>query len=276
MTQTHIIISIIAIISLLVCYVFIHQTIAERQREKQRLHRALEKRAKELIQMVSAFPDNFLPRELLVFIYRCIIDAYEQLSKLKPAEIQYVESLKMHSMQLETVVRKTGSHKVEDLQSLTQINELRQYLNLVGGFLQKSAQRNHITHKQHLHYRQLAKELMIRLAVNNYSASAKQALEVQKNKLAIHYYELAKKLLIKETPTGYKENIQKINLRLEPLREIEGIEAEIKNEASANTDSAASAYEQEQEQEQERERERGEWAGFNKEDTEWKKKNIYD
>jgi hypothetical protein len=265
MTQTYITIGIIAIIGLLVCYVFIRQTIGERQREKERLHRALEKRAKELLQMVSAFPDNFLPKELLVFIYRCIIDAYEQLTKLKPAEIQYVDSLKMHSLQLETVVRNTSSHKVEDLQSLTQINELRQYLNLVGGFLQKSAQRNHITHKQHLYYRQLVKELMIRLAVNNYSASAKQALEVQKNKLAIHYYELARKLLIRETPNGYKESIQKINLRLEPLREMEGIEPDIQTEVSANTDGAAPAEEQEKD----------EWNDF-KEDTEWKKKNVYD
>jgi hypothetical protein len=265
MTQSHIIIGIIGIIGVFVCSVFIRQTIAERQREKERLHRALEKRAKELLQMVSAFPDNFLPKELLVFIYRCIIDAYEQLTKLKPAEDQYVDYLKIHSMQLEAVVRNTGSVKAEDLQSLTQINELRQYLNLVAGFLQKSVQRKHISHKQHLYYRQLVKELMIRLAVNNYSASAKQALEVQKNKLAIHYFELAKKLLIKETPNGYKKNIQKINLRLAPLHEMEGIEPDIQAEASIHTDSASPAVEEDDE----------EWNDF-KEDTEWKKKNVYD
>lgn len=262
MTQIYLTIGIIVIIAALVCYIFIRQTINERKQEKDRLHRALSKRAKELLQMISAFPDNFLPQELVVFIYRCIIDAYEQLTKLSPSETQYIEALKIHSSQLEGIIRKQSSGSAEDLQSSAQINELRQYLNLLSGFLQKSMQRSHITQKQHAHYRLLVKELIIRLAINNYMISAKQSLDIKKTKLAIHYYDLAKKLLVRETPSHYKERIEKINAHLKPLLEMEEIMQAEQNALKA-------------EESEEDKGEKSEWDEFEDKDG-WKKKNVYD
>lgn len=260
MTQIYITIGVISLIALLICYVFIKQTIGERHKKKERLQRALLKRGKELLQMVSIFPNNFLPKELLVFIYRCIIDAYEQLSKLYPDDNQYIEAIKVRSAQLENIIRKSDESKCPDLQSVAQINELRQYLNLLGGFLQKSFKRNHITSKQHSHYRQLIKELIIRLAVNNYTISAKQALDIQKIKLSIHYYDLAKKLLIRETPSNYKETIQMINSRMESLLEME----------KAEQQALAAEINREEESEED-----NEWNEF-EEESDWKKKNFYD
>ncbi len=256
MTQIYITIAIIGIIALLVCYVFIRQTLGEKQKEKDRLHRALVKRAKELLQVLSIFPEDFLPKELVVFIYRCIIDAYEQLSRLMPEDNTYVEALKMHSSQLEATIRKPDNAKFTELQSSAQINELRQHLNLLGNFLQKSLKRKHITPKQHAHYRQLLKELIIKLAVNNYTITAKQALDMQKTKLSIHYYDLAKKLLIRETPSHYQESIDDINRQIEPLIELEKTEqAELNSTQNDNDD--------------------GEW-GEVKDESDWKKKNVYD
>lgn len=257
MTQIYITIAIIGIIALLVCYVFIRQTLGERQKEKDRLHRALAKRAKELLQVMSVFPEDFLPKELVVFIYRCIIDAYEQLSKLMPDETKYIEALTMHSSQLEVIVRKPDKNQPTDLESNAQINELRQHLNLLGGFLQKSLKRNHITPKQHSHYRQLLKELIIKLAVNNYMITAKQALDIQKTKLAIHYYDLAKKLLIRETPGHYKESIDTINRQIEPLLAMEKEEEQTRQESKVDNNNE------------------DEWEEI-KEDSDWKKKNVYD
>jgi hypothetical protein len=264
MTQIYITIGIIAVIAILVCYVFIHQTIGNRRLEKERLQRALSKRAKELLQMASAFPENFLPKELLVFIYRCIIDAFEQLTKLNPSDGQFIDALKLHSLQLETVIRKPETSKTVELHSITQINELRQYLNLLGAFLQKSMERNHITPKQYSHYRHLLKEVIVKLAVNNYMIAAKQALETQKTKLSIHYYDLAKKLLIKETPSHYKEALEKITIALEPLLQMEQIERAAQDNDEPSSNAAAKVT-----------NDKDEWKDF-EDKGDWKKKNVYD
>lgn len=265
MTQIYITIGLITVIALLVCFVFIRQTIGERKRERDRLQRVLVKRAKDLTQMVSAFPENFLPNELVVFIYRCIIDAYEQLTKLVPEDNNYLDELKMHSAQLEAVVRTPDKKQTVDMQSTTQINELRQYLNLLGKFLQKSMERQHISSKQHAHYKTLLKELIVKLAVNNYKITAQQAANNGQTKLAIHYYDLAKKLLMRDTPTDYSDQIAHIEESEKPLLAIEAQTKEAERTKQA----------EEQENSSDDPQGKSEWSDF-EEDAGWQKKNVYD
>ncbi|MFT6201723.1 MAG: hypothetical protein ACJATV_001506 [Granulosicoccus sp.] len=265
MTQIYITIGIIASVSALVCYVFVRQTIIERKLERDRLQRALDKRAKELLQAITVFPESFLPKELEVFLYRCVLDTYEHLTRLAPSEKNYVEALQIHTGQLEAFVRKPEGKKIEDLQSNSQISELKQYLNLIGNFLQKSMLRGQITQKQHIYYRLLLKELVIVLTVNGHTVSAKQSIEMQKPKLALHYYDLAKKLLTKETPHGFTKKVQKLNARMQPLLElVEAEDAELKEE-NKNLHSGG----------QKPNKEESQWDRP-KEDSEWKKKNVYD
>jgi hypothetical protein len=87
MTSVYIIIGLILLTCGLICYVFIKQTIVKRKRERTRLFNALEKRSKELLQMLNAFPPHFLPKDISVFLYRCIVDVFEQLSKLEPSRV---------------------------------------------------------------------------------------------------------------------------------------------------------------------------------------------
>ena len=266
MTQIYIIVGVIAIISALVCYIFVRQTIGERKLERERLQRALNKRAKELLQAISVFPENFLPKELVVFLYRSIIDAYEQLTKLDSSNKGYVESLQTYTVQLEAAIRKPDNQAAEDLQGAAQINELKQYLNLINGFLQKSVQRGSITQKQHAHYRLLLKELVITLTVNGHNISARQAIEMGKSRLALHHYDLAKKLLTKESPSGFTEKVHKIDTAMAPLLAQCEAEDDAVAEQGRNPHSADSAQEAE---------EQDEWNAF-EEDSGWKKKNIYD
>ncbi|ODS23022.1 hypothetical protein AB835_11060 [Candidatus Endobugula sertula] len=218
---------------------------------------------------MSVFPENFLPQEIHVFVYRCIIDAYQQLTKLDPTNKQHVESLKIHSSQLETIIRTSGTKKNIRLQSAAQINELRQYMNLLGRFLQKSVQKKHITQKQYGHYRLLIKGLTTQLAIDGYIISARQSLDIGKNRLSIHYYDLAKKLLTKETPSNYKEQIQYINEELSPLMDAEMLKQEQEQhhkESVVEEGEATPLIES---------NENKEWAQF-EEEAGWKKKNIYD
>jgi len=265
MTQTYIISGIIAIICALVCYIFIRQTISERKLERERLQRALNKRAKELMQAIGLFPEDFLPKELEVFLYRCIIDVYEQLIRLAPTEKGYVEALQAHTAQLEFTVRKPEGQVTEDLQSTSQINEFKQYLSLIGNFLQKSTQRGQITERQHSHYRSLLKELVIKLTVNGHVISAQQSIEMQKLKLALHYYDLAKNLLIKEKPAGCKVQIQKLNTRAQPLLErVQAEEADVREENKHPRVHAPEPSDKKPPRD------------TFEEESGWKKKNVYD
>ncbi len=264
MTQIYITIAIIGIVALLVCYVFIRQTIGERNQEKQRLHRALKNRANELVQILSAFPDYYLPKEITVFVYRAVVDAYEQLTNLEPAEPSYSEAFKMHSAQMEAALRQPENRKQQHFQSAAQINELRQYINILNGFCLKSMQRGQITNKQCAHYKALLKELSINLTVDNYSFCAKQAKDNNKPKLGIHFYELAKNLLLKETPNDYKSIIKFINEEVPRLKEME--DARLSEEERLINAKAA---------EETPSSEESQWYEYD-EDSDWKKKNIYD
>ena len=265
MTQIYIIAGVIAIIAALVGYIFVRQTIGERKLERERLQRALNKRAKELLQAISVFPENFLPKELIVFLYRSIIDAYEQLTKLDSSNKEYVEALQIYTAQLEAAIRKPDNQKLENIQSAAQINELKQYLNLIGNFLQKTMQRGLITQKQHAHYRLLLKDIVISLTVNGYTISARQSIEMQKIKLALHYYDLAKKLLTKESPAGFQESIAKINTAMEPLLLLQSTEETALQEQNKNPHFEDSPDDED----------KNKWDEF-EEDSGWKKKNIYD
>ncbi|MBX2809949.1 MAG: hypothetical protein KTR20_15105 [Cellvibrionaceae bacterium] len=265
MTQVYIIAGIIMLISVLICYIFIRQTIVKRRRERARLHRALDKRAKDLIQMLNAFPTNFLPRDLLIFLFRCIVDVYEQLSKLAPDELEYLDNFKLYTAQMETAMRapKDSSEEVV-LQSSSQINEIRQYLNYLGRFLQKWMQRGNISAKQYGGYKELIKRLIVQLMVDNYTLSAKQATQMDKAKLAIHYYMLAKNMLVKEgLIASRRERLQFID------EEIQSLEQRLEEEGQATSEVAASASAEQAEEEQKQ------WEQF-EEEADWKKKNVYD
>jgi len=269
MTQIYITIAIIMVIVGLVCYIFIRQTINERKKAKQRLQRALEKRGKDLLQMLSAFPDKFLPEELHIFIYRCIIDTYEQLTKLAPSDSKYIEALKLYSSQMEEVIRQAEKQAAITLESTQQITEIKQNLKRLDKFLQKWLERKNMTSQQFSHYRGLIKDLMIKVTIDSYRTSAKQALAMDKPKISLHQYQLAKKLLTKETPTDYQQQIEKIDLEIAPLLEqAKALKEATEQAQDASDDGIKKAAGSTSEKDDE-------WSQF-EEDSGWKKKNVYD
>ena len=263
MPQVYIIAGILIAIILLACFVFIRQTITKRHKEKIRLQRALDKRAKDLVQMLNAFPPKFLPQDLLLFLYRCIVDTYEQLSKLSPDNPDYLEHFKAHTASMEAAMRTTKEEGEASLQSSAQINEIRHYLNHLGRFMQKWMQRGNLSTKQYANYKDLLKKLLTQLMVDNYVLSAKQAMQMEKTKLAMHYYTLAKNLAIQEGLLASKKNrLALINEELTTLeRRLE------KEEATLTSDVIA--------EEEESGDEKKQWQQYD-DGADWKKKNVYD
>lgn len=264
MAQVYIIAGVIVLVSVLICYIFIRQTIVKRQKEKARLHRALEKRSKELVQMLNSFPANFLPRDLSVFLYRCIVDVYEQLSKLMPEETEFIENFKLYTGQMESAMRTPATNTSVTFTNSSQINEVRQYLNYFGRFLQTWMQRGNISSKQYGTYKGLIKQLVVQLMVDNYVLSAKQSTQMDKPKLAIHYYMLAKNLITKEgVAASRKGHLALIE------EELSSLEKRVAEEARTGEGSVEEVPQVEENEEE------SQWKQF-EEDSGWKKKNIYD
>jgi hypothetical protein len=263
MTSVYIIVGLILFTCAIICFIFIKQSIAKRKRERKRLLSALEKRSKELLQMLNTFPPHFLPKEISVFLYRCIIDVFEQLSKLEPRRTEFLEQFMLYSATLETTIRQhVNTHKVH-LQSTTQINEIRQYLNYLGRFMQKLVQRGNLSNKQYAVYKVILKNLVTKLMIDNYMLSAKKSLDIEKNKLAVHYLTLAKDIIIKEgLVSTQKDNIDHINEELLRLNELLKLEDEAAGKVQVDIDTRVKADD-------------NQWNAFESNDD-WKKKDVYD
>jgi hypothetical protein len=263
MTPVYIIIGLIVLTCMLICYVFIKQTIVKRKREKARLFNALVKRSKELLQMLNAFPRHFLPKDLSVFLYRCIVDVFEQLSKLEPERSEFLEQFTLYTTTMETKIREPVNDSQVRLQSSTQINEIRQYLNYLGRFMQKWVQRGNLSDQQYGAYKVTLKNLVNKLMIDNYMLSGTASNDIGKYKLAAHHFTLAKNMIIKEgLASTQKDNLAHINQELARLIEAMKLEDEAAGTVKANIETITTDN-------------NDEWSELEAKDG-WKKKNIYD
>jgi len=269
MSQIYIIAGMLCLISLLVCFVFIRQTIVKKQQEKARLSRALVKRAKFLQQMLESFPQGFLPTDLSVLLLRSIVDTFEQLTKLLPEETQYVDHFKLYTTMLEEAIKNSSKEEPSQaaIDNSSQIAEIRQSLNQLSRFIQSSAKRGSITQKQFILYKSQIKKLAVQVMVDNYMIAASQAVDSDKLKLGIHYYTLAKNLIAEEgLSTIKRKELMQIAEKVPSLQSL--LDDEIQQRAQETVADSAAAGELENQ-------DAGQWAELDEEDD-WKKKNLYD
>jgi len=268
MSHIYIIAGMLCLICLLVCFVFIRQTIVKKQKEKERLSRALVKKVKFLRQMLESFPQGFLSTDLVVLLLRSIADAYEQLIQLMPDKTEYVDHFKLYSTTLEEAI-KTGkkNEQAQALDNSSQITEIKQSLNHLGRFLQGWAKQGSISPKQYGLYKAQIKRLAVQLVVDNYMITANQSVESKKLKLGIHYYTLAKNLITEEgLSTVKRQQLMQIAEKLPKLQA--SLDSETKQRAQDSVAESGSTSETDGQ-------DAGQWAEI-EEDDGWKKKNVYD
>lgn len=262
MSSVVIISIIIVLIVALVSYASISQTIATRRKQKKRLLSALKIRSKDFKYMIAGFPPNFLSKELNVLVYRCLIDVLEQLSKLDPQEKIYIDELMLFNKQYEDAQRKpkkTARTKVESPQQAKEIKRLLQGLNQFIGNLLK---RGTITSGQFKEYNEQIKSMVIQMTVDSYLFNAKQSQSIGKTRLAIHYFSLARKLLNGESgKQNYTKQIQQLDAVIAKL-EAKAAEEDPKGTARAKSTEGSD--------------DSGEWDEFKQDESEWKKKSVYD
>jgi len=252
------------LLTVLVVYVFIKQSIEKKRKQTLRILKALKQRANDFKLLLNGFPENFLSKDLSELVIRCLMNVMEQLVQLEPHDSTHLDSLSILSKQLEDTKRRPKNSKRGKLESPQQVKEVKRLLQELNKFILHFKNKGSITANQHKMYESQIKQLVIQMTVDNYIISAKQALGGGKTRLVVHYYTLAQKLLTRENSKGlFQKQIDKLAQQIAKHEQILASETDAKDSAASPSASQEEAS--------------SEWNKFEEEESEWtQRKNIYD
>lgn len=245
---------IVGLLIILIGYAFIYQALEKRRKQRQRLMAALKHRQRTFKRMLVSFPAGFLPKELSLVVYQALIDSAEQLRRLEPKERAHKEEVALYSRELENIRQQDGSGTVR-LETVEQVVDLRRQLQDLNQYIVQQAERGNISKAQaQIHGRQI-KRLILRISVDAYVLSAREAGDIGKVRLALHYYNLARKLLVRDNVRAHQQQIQQFD---EVIGQLEDQLA--RDPTGADAEPIESK----------------EWETFGEDDESWKKKQVYD
>ena len=245
---------IVGLLIILIGYAFIYQALEKRRKQRQRLMAALKHRQRSFKRMMVSFPAGFLPKELNLVIFQALIDAAEQLRHLEPKERAHKEEAALYARELENIRQQDSSEPVR-LETVEQVVDLRRQLQDLHQYIAQQAERGNISKAQAQVYGGQIKRLILRISVDAYVLSARQAGDIGKVRLALHYYNLGRKLLVRDSVRTHEQQIKQFD---EVIAQLEG------QLARDPTGSDAEPIENK------------EWETFGEEDESWKKKQLYD
>lgn len=256
MSSTAIIALIVGILVILVAYAFISQTLERKRKQRQRLLTALRLRCKDFKFMVSGFPDGFLPKDLHILVYQCLVETCGRLCELEPGDKSHQDDLALFTQQLSEARQRPGnSPKRKALTSPAQVKEVTTLLQVLHNFIAQQQQRGLINDLQAQQHASQIKQLTVQITVDSHLLSARHALNHQKHRLAIHFYTLAKKLLAKESgEVNYQKQILQLNGAIAKLEQL------LAEQPASETQPVQGS---------------SEWAEFEKESA-WQRKTLYD
>jgi chromosome segregation ATPase len=256
MTSVYIASGIIILLISVLCYAFMIQTVAKKREQQQRMTQVLENRIKSFCILISGFPQGYLPKELNLLIYQQLIDATNQLIQLNAKESKYREELEVYSRELSEIQRRPPTSKRIKLESPKQSKEVKQYLTELNKFVHRLNKRGKLSNSEFDNYTTQIKQLVLYIAVDNYSAHAESAETADKPRMALHYYTLAKNLLAKEAKDkNMKTQIDMLDQHIARLQSITSEPEENESESGSETE---------------------DWDQFKSNTDTWKKKAIYD
>ncbi len=257
----YIIVTIVVLLSTLVCYAFISQSIEKKRVQKQRILMALKTKHRNFIHLINGFPPNFLSSELIGVVYRALIDTCEQLSKLEPSVSRYLDDMTLFTNQLNNLPKNNTAQKVR-LDNPLQMKEIRQHLQELLRFIEQQQALKAINKVQFAAFVDQIKRSGLQMHVDTYIFSAKQAQQKGKFRLAVHFFTLAKKLLTAENSARtYDKQIAQVDTIINNLNLKIAEESDVQPTAEA-----APTHEQASK----------EWDKFIQTEDTWKKKQIYD
>jgi len=263
MSSVNIIAIIIALLSVLVCYAFIAQTVKQRQDQRNRLLAALKARSRNFKFMLNGFPAGFLPKELTLLVQRGLIDVCEQLAKVEPREPLHMQDLQTVFTSMAEVQRQTKPHSAIPIENPQQMKEVKLCLEELNRFIHGLEAKHVLAQNQAETFRGQIRQLVLQLTVDNYELQGRQARQASKTKLAHHYYDLSIKLLVREGKPG------QFDARIAKMKAIlAGLSKQLHDEEQVTPVTDQELAEQEEIA--------SEWDKFDSDEDIWKKKHVYD
>lgn len=260
------VISLVAVVAVIaLAYALVFQTLDNKRKQRQRVTSAMVQRAKIFEQMTRSFPDNFMPKDIVALIYRCLVDTFEQLIKLEPNNKKHAEAAVSYQDAMAKTQKLNDAQLITKLGDLQKIKEVRTQLQDLHKFVEKLLQKGSINTAQAKVYSKQIRDITVNISVEAYQMNANQALLENKTALAIHHNVLARKLLTKVNANNiYAVQLAEINTT---LTELEAKLAEEETEKE-NTDADGETGENGGDNK--------EWNGFDDGGADWKKKTVYD
>lgn len=248
---------IIGLLVVLISYKFISHTLQQRRIQRQRLITALKTRQRNFQYMVTGFPPGFLPAELGAQVYRALLTTTEELARLEPDSETHRADIALYNAELTASKQPAAVERVR-LEHPEQIKEVRQNLQELHRFILTQEAGKHLNPGQAVALVEQIKRLVLQTTIDGYSLLARQAQQAGKPRLAIHNLTLAQKALIAENlDHQYDRLIAKIEQRIQALGQ-------------------QAAAPQPRETLDETPLANKEWEHFEEEESNWKKKQIYD
>ncbi|MFL0796611.1 MAG: hypothetical protein K6L73_03850 [Cellvibrionaceae bacterium] len=244
-------IALIAVIA----YGAISQSIENTRKKKQRVHKALQARFDNFSYILDAFPEGFLNSELQLLVCRCITDDLEKLTQLEPHDPLHIERLAHYTQLSENIKLHGHQAKRVTLSNPNQIKEVRSHLSDLNKFIVMLQKRGTISTDQMNNYQLQIKNLMVQVSLDTYQMAATRAIEREKYRLAYHYFDLAKKILMKDGDSQSARQLQAIEQKMSELEPM--LEEEVTTAAPPKNEDDA-------------------WAKFDEEESQFKRKNLYD
>lgn len=259
MSSVAVITFIIVMLTLLVGYLLVTQTITHKRQQRERLITALTAKIRNFKYMLNGFPKGFLPKELQLLVQRSLIDLYEQLVDIDSNNPQHKQELETLALQLSETQRQSAQHQPVTIENPQQLKDAKACLEELHKFIYNLQSRRVINKSHGESYRLAIKQLVVQLSVDSYLAQGRIAKGAGKTRLAIHYFSLAHKILSKEARNNHQDKLMtQLALTLQELEQQDPVTSTLKAEASTKLAQSS------------------EWDKVKSEGDSWKKKQVYD
>lgn len=244
-------------------YTFLSHSIEKRRIQRQRLITALRARRNSFRDLATGFPAGFLSNDLTTLLYRSLINACEQLSRLEPKDPTHLEQLNLYTGLLAAQKENASQQRIR-LENPEQIKEARNLLQELYKFVVQQNTLKLINPVQTEAYTDQIKRLVLQMTVDGHFFNARQAQQIGKTRLAIHYYTLARKLLLSENNShGFDKQIAQLDNVITTLEEkITPTDEAPPEHTEKHTEPSSLASK--------------EWEQFSQDSEQWKKKQVYD
>ncbi len=259
MSSVAVITFLIVMLTLLVGYLLVTQTLTHKRQQRERLMTALTAKVRNFKYMLNGFPNGFLPKDLQLLVLRSLIDLYEQLVDVDSANPHHKQELETLALKLNETQRQSGPHQPVAIETAQQLKDAKACLEELHKFVY-SLQSRRVINKAHAEsYRMGIKQLVVQLTVDSYLAQGRHAKSQGKTRLAIHYFSLAHKILGKEARSAQQDKLfAQLGVMLQELEQLDPIASAIRAESSQKVAQSS------------------EWDKVKSEGDSWKKKQLYD